>query len=105
MATAPSFIANSELIYRPGLLQGSHLSLEWQHVGEYYMDPANSEKYPGFDVFNLRMGYEIKRVDLWIHTLNITDENYATVVNKSAWGKSYRIGQPRTIMLGISFNI
>lgn len=103
MATSPSFISNSELIYRPELLKGSHVSLEWQHMGEYYMDPANTEKYPGFDVFNLRLGYQVNDVEFWIHTINITDENYATVVNKSAWGKSYRVGQPRTITVGIGY--
>lgn len=104
MATSPSFIANSEMVYRPGFLKGSHISLEWQHMGEYYMDPANTEKYPGFDVFNLRFGYQVNNAEFWVHTLNIMDENYATVVNKSAWGKSYRVGQPRTITVGIGFN-
>jgi outer membrane receptor protein involved in Fe transport len=104
MSTAPSFIANSEVVYRPEFLAGAHVGLEWQHMSEYYMDPANTEKYAGFDVFNLRFGYEVNSVEFWVHTLNLTDENYATIVNKSAWGKSYRVGKPRTFTLGVSYN-
>jgi len=104
MSTAPSFIANSEVIYRPEFLDGAHVGLEWQHMSEYYMDPANTEKYPGFDVFNLRLGYEVSGIEFWVHTLNMTDKNYATIVNKSAWGKSYRVGQPRTFTIGINYN-
>lgn len=103
MGVAPSFIANSEITYRPNFLQGAHIGLEWQHLGEYYMDPANTEKYSGFDVFNLRLGYEKNGIEFWAHSLNLTDKNYATVVNKSAWGTSYRVGQPRTITIGISY--
>ncbi|MEH0154501.1 TonB-dependent receptor [Limibacter armeniacum] len=103
MDAAPSFIANMELGYKPVFLKGFRTSLEWQHVGAYYMDAANTEMYNGFDVFNLRLGYTYKRFDTWINTINLTDEMYSTKASKSAWGQTYTVGAPRTFQLGIGY--
>jgi outer membrane receptor protein involved in Fe transport len=104
MNAAPKFIANSEITYRPRFLKGARIALEWQHMSEYYLDAANTEKYEGFELFNLRMGYKIKAFDVWLNTLNLADKRYATNASKSAWGKSYRAGNPRTFNVGISYN-
>lgn len=104
MNGAPKFIANSEIIYKPKFIKNARISLEWQHLSSYYMDTKNTEKYPGFNLINLRMGYKIKNFDLWMNVLNLTDELYATTVSKSKWGKSYRIGNPRSINIGVAYN-
>lgn len=104
MSAAPQFIANSEITYKPKFLKGLRVGVEWQHMGEYYLDASNTEKYPGFNLFNVRLGYEVKAFELWFNTLNITDEKYATTASKSAWGKSYRPGAPRSFNIGIAYN-
>ncbi len=103
MSAAPSFIGNAEIVYKPKFIKGARIGLEWQHLGKYFLDANNTEEYPGFDLLNLRVGYEIKSFNVWLNVLNLTDENYATVAEKSAWGKSYRVGNPRTFNVGISY--
>ena len=103
MATAPQFIGNAEVIYKPRFVDGLRVAVEWQHVGAYFLDAANTEEYPGYHLINLRLGYRFKGFDIWLNTLNLTDELYATVASKSAWGKSYRIGNPRSFNVGVAY--
>lgn len=104
MGQAPFWIANSELTYKPNWLKNFRASLEWQHVGTYFMDNGNTGRYPGYDVFNLRLSYSIRAVELWINTINITNELYATVVRRSQWGDSYNAGEPRVFNIGLAYN-
>ena len=104
MATAPRFISNAEVTYKPALVQGLRLSLEWQRLGKYYMDAANSESYGGYDLLNARAGYIYRGMEVWVNALNLTDELYATTVEKSAYGKSYRQGNPRTFHVGVGYS-
>ena len=104
MEAAPSWIANAEVFYYPQILKGLRVGLEWQRMSSYYMDAANTEKYEGFNTFNLRLGYERNRLDTWINVLNITDELYATNASKSRFGKSYSPGDPRTFSVGVAWH-
>ena len=103
MPGAPKIIANSEIKYKPAFLKGFSAGLEWQHLDKYYMDPENTAEYEGFDLFNLRLRYKIKKMDLWFHIMNLTDELYATTASKSRWGVSYRPGNPRNYNFGIAY--
>ncbi len=105
MATAPRWIANAEVSLRPRFLAGLRLSGEWQHVGRYYMDALNTEAYRGYDLLNLRAGYRWKSLEVWLNALNATNVLYATTVDKSAFGKSYRPGNPQTFNLGIALHL
>ncbi|MBB6610648.1 TonB-dependent receptor [Pontibacter sp. Tf4] len=103
MATAPRFISNTEVVYKPAMVKGLRLGLEWQHMGKYYLDAANSEKYNGYDLLNARIGYTIGGLELWTNVLNLTNELYATTADKYSYGKSYRQGAPRTIHVGVGY--
>lgn len=105
MEAAPGWIVNAELFYYPAFLKGFRAGLEWQKVSSYYMDPANTEKYEGFNVFNVRLGYERSRLDTWVNLFNISDELYATNASKSRFGKSYSPGDPRSISIGLAFRL
>lgn len=104
MGQAPSWIANMELTYKPPFLSGFRASFEWQHIDKYYMDNANSAEYPGYDIFNFRMGYKLGDFELWSNLMNISDELYATVARRSRWGDSYSMGEPRAINVGLAYN-
>lgn len=104
MAAAPHFIANAEFMYKPVFLKGFRIGAEWQHQGNYYMDDANSKKYPGFDVINFRTGYDIGRLGVWINALNAFNKYYAVMATKSTYGYTYSLGDPREITLGISYH-
>jgi iron complex outermembrane receptor protein len=104
MAQAPPFIYNGELTYKPRYLKGFRIAVEVQGMNEYDTDPQNTATYKGFTVFNVRAGYTIKGFELWANCINFADKIYATTVEKSAFGTSYRPGQLRTINVGLASN-
>lgn len=103
LAGGPRFIGNAELTYRPCFLKGLRVGVEWQYVGSYFMDNANTEKYGGYNLLNLRLGYEHKKWECWLNTLNITDVYYATQASKAAFGYSYNVGDPREFNIGLAY--
>lgn len=104
MGQAPSWIMNSELTYKPNFLPGFRAAVEWQHVDGYFMDNGNTASYDGFDLFNLRFGYEFKGVEIWANLMNVSDKLYATVARRSRWGDSYSVGEPRAFNIGLAYN-
>ena len=103
MTAAPQFFSNMALYWKPN--SKLHASLEWQHQAAYYMDETNATKYPGFNVFNVRAGYNFKKSECWIGILNAGNSYYSTMATKnfSVSGNSaysYYIGDPRTITFG-----
>lgn len=103
MEAAPGWIANTEVFFYPSFLKGSRIGVEWQHVDPYFMDASNSEEYEGFDVLNVRLGYNINGFEIWCNMMNLTDELYATNASKSKYGKSYSPGDPRTFSIGLGY--
>ncbi|SHK88146.1 Outer membrane receptor proteins, mostly Fe transport [Chitinophaga jiangningensis] len=103
MNGAPQWITNSEITWKPLFLKGFRLGGEWQHIGSYYMDPANTAMYGGYDLFNLRAGYAFKSIDCWINCMNVGDQLYATTAEKSAYGATYRVGPRQTFNVGIGY--
>lgn len=105
MSQAPSYFLNNELSYKPGFLKGFRISVEWQGMGGYHTDPENTAKYNGFNIFNARTGYRFRSVEVWVNCLNVGNSVYATIVEKSAWGTTYRPGQLRTLNVGIAWKL
>lgn len=106
METAPRLIANTRLNFKPAILNGGRLSLEWVKLGEYWMDAANTQKYDGHDIFNLRVNYPLsKQVELLGSITNLSDERYAeSAAYKTTSGKEFAPGMPRTIYAGVRYN-
>lgn len=104
IAGAPHFIGNAEITYKPSFVKGFRLGIEWQHLSSYYLDNANSGKYNGFDVFNVRLGYTIAKFDIWLNALNALNKYYAVLASKSSYGYSYNLGDPREITMGVSYH-
>ncbi|GAA4300260.1 TonB-dependent receptor [Compostibacter hankyongensis] len=104
MSAAPAFIANAEASWKPAFVKGLHLSLEWQRLGKYYMDNANSGRYNGFNVINLRAGYTTGHFEVWTHALNLLNKYYATIATKSAYGYSYNLGDPFALNIGVAYH-
>ncbi len=105
MSQAPSYILNSEISFKPKFINGFRISLEWQSLGKYFTDPQNTAVYDGFNIFNLRTGYKVYDFEVWANCLNVGDANYATTVEKSAFGTSFRPGQLRTFNVGINYTL
>jgi iron complex outermembrane receptor protein len=104
MAQAPTWLLNTEVSYKPRFFKGFRISVEMVHMNQYYMDAANTKTYPGFLIFNARVGYSIKGFELWCNVLNFTDQLYSPNASLSRWGESITVGNPINLTVGIGYN-
>ena len=109
MNNAPAWIANSEITYKPAYFPGFRISTEWQHIDKYFTNPANTKTYSGYNIYNMRFGYDFKSVlkgaGIWFNVLNLTNKLYATTVTSNQYGDTYNAAPPRIYSLGISYSI
>ena len=108
MPSGPRWIANSEINYYPKLLPNFRTSLEYQLVGSYYQDQVNTVKYGGYSIFNARVGYKWKSIELYTNVLNLTDKLYAYNVTRGNTTNSqptYTAAAPRTFLFGLQYNL
>lgn len=108
MSSAPHFIGNAEIVYKPSFIKGYRISAEWQHQGSYFMDDLDLYTYGGFDVLNLRNGYRIKGFEVWVNVLNATNLYYSVLSSKNATASgnssySYSLGDPREVSVGLGY--
>jgi outer membrane receptor protein involved in Fe transport len=109
MANAPAWITSSEITWKPDVLPGFRIAGEWQHLSKYFTNPANNKSYPGYSVYNLRLGYDIKQhllkgIGVWFNVLNLANKLYATTVTSNQYGDTYNAAPPRTYTFGISYS-
>lgn len=107
MPSAPKWSGNSEVSYYPNWLPNLRTSLEWQLVGSYYQDQINTVKYDGYNIFNARIGYQWKKIEVYGNILNLTDKLYAynvTRTNAANAQPTYTAAAPRTFVFGIQYN-
>src|SRR4029453_9549185 len=73
---APRVLGNTRLTWLPRDRAG--LQPEWGRGGGYWLDAANTAKYGGYDVLNLRANWALStRLALSASIVNVTDERYA----------------------------
>lgn len=105
IAGGPRFIANAEVSYKPVFVKNFRISAEWQHIGSYYMDNANTKKYGGYDLLNVRAGYTYRGWEVWINAINVTDTYYSTYASKAGTTISYNLGDPQEFRIGIAYRL
>ncbi len=108
MNAAPHNFTNFSATWKPN--SKWRVSIEEMHQSKYFMDETNTTSYSGFDVFNIRVGYVLKKSDLWLNILNLTNAYYATMATKNFSVKgssaySYYVGDPRSITIGWRWHI
>jgi outer membrane cobalamin receptor len=104
MSDAPHWIMNSEITYDPSFMQDLDVTADWQHISSYWMDQQNTKRYPGYDIFNLRINYVWDKFELWAKLINVFNTNYATIAQKTAYNTSYTPGLLRTLYVGIGYH-
>ena len=102
---APRETINTRLTYQPDLFRGGRVELEWQHLGSYWMDNANTHRYGGYSLFNLRGDFNLnKQFNVYARVMNLTDKRYATRASYNSFrGEEYAPGMPRTVYIGMSY--
>lgn len=106
MPAAPKWSGNSEVSYYPDWLPNLRTSLEWQLVGSYYQDQINTVKYDGYNIFNARVGYQWKGIEVYGNVMNLTDKLYAYNVSRANTTNAqptYTAAAPRTFVFGIQY--
>ncbi len=105
MESAPRVITNMKLAYR--ITEKFKLEPEWVHLGSYWMDQANTYKYKGHDLLNIRGQYIFnKKSTVYARLMNVTDERYATAASykAAAFGNpekfEYAPGMPLSLFVG-----
>lgn len=107
MPAAPKWSGNSEVSYYPDWLPNLRTSIEWQLVGSYYQDQINTVKYDGYNIFNARVGYQWKGIEVYGNVMNLTDKLYAYNVSRANTTNAqptYTAAAPRTFVFGIQYN-
>jgi outer membrane receptor protein involved in Fe transport len=103
MNAAPNLFNNLSFTWKP--TKQIRSSLEWIHQSAYYMDETNATRYPGFNLLNARFGLQLKKSEIWLNVLNLTNTYYSTMATKNFSVKgssaySYYLGEPRAITIG-----
>lgn len=100
MEAAPRLIANTRLTWQPA--PAGRVQLEWLRLGGYWMDQANTAKYDGHDLFNLRGSWNLnKQLALYGSVQNLADERFAESASVSSGSMVYAPGLARTFYVGI----
>ena len=100
MESAPRRMATTRLSWLPA--PGSRLMLEWQHLGSYWMDAGNTERYAGHNLANLRGEWAAgKQVALFGSVTNLADRRYADSASVSSGERTLSPGLPRTYVAGV----
>ncbi|MFW5447013.1 MAG: TonB-dependent receptor [Methylophagaceae bacterium] len=101
--TAPKNIANVRLGWN--FRTDSRAELEWSHIGNYFLDPSNTEKYKGHDLVNLRVNTQItKGLAIHAQVKNLLDEEYADRADFAFGDFRFFPGRDRSYEVGASFS-
>jgi outer membrane receptor protein involved in Fe transport len=99
--TAPRQLASAQLLWKP--FSATTAELEWVHVGEHYLDEANTAMYDGHNLVNLRLAQGLtKGLEISVRVTNVTDEDYAERADFAFGNYRYFIGEPRSAYVGIT---
>jgi outer membrane receptor protein involved in Fe transport len=103
METAPRLMANTRLSWTPR--DGTRAELEWVRLGDYWLEASNAAafgKYPGHDVFNLRVSQSLsKGVNVFARLMNLTDQRYADSASVSSSTAVFSPALPRALYVGL----
>jgi iron complex outermembrane recepter protein len=100
--TAPRHVNTARLEWQ--FLPSANAELEWMSVGRYFVDAANANEYPGHDLLNLRLRWDIG--DAWSTTLrlnNVTDRAYADRADFAFGNYRYFPGRGRTLFVEVQY--
>jgi len=99
--TAPDTLAHMRLTARP--VEPWMAEIEWRHVGSYFTNPGNTQRYDGHDIFVLRSRYDVTDdISLFGRVDNLFDARYADRADFAFGNERFFPGRPRTLFFGLS---
>jgi outer membrane receptor protein involved in Fe transport len=98
--SAPEWLWNARLSWQAS--DRLWAGLEWVHVGEYFTDAANTNRYDGHDLVNLRARWSAtERVTVFAAIRNLADVRYAERADFAFGRDRYFPGEERAFSLGV----
>lgn len=102
--TAPKTMGQIALQWQPET--DYRAELQWQYLGKYYLDPENSATYPGHHLLHLNATYSLNdNIEVSVNIRNLTDKHYAERADIAFGNYRYFIGLPRSIYVGINWEM
>ncbi len=98
--TAPETLGTLTAVFRP--VDAMSAELEWRHVGAYFTDPQNNNRYDGHDILVARWAYDFKAARVFARMDNLLDADYADRADFAFGNERYFPGRPRTAFIGLS---
>jgi len=99
--TAPDTTAQLRATVTP--VENLRGEIEWRHIGNYFTNPGNTNRYPGHDIFVLRGHYQLNdHFSLFGRVDNIFDTRYADRADFAFGNERFFPGRPRTVFFGLS---
>ena len=94
--SAPRQLGNMRLAWTPAT--GTTAQLEWVKMGSYWLDAANTGKYAGHELWNLRASHQLsKGVSVAARIINLADKRYADSASGTGATPTLSPGLPRTV--------
>jgi iron complex outermembrane receptor protein len=99
--SAPDTLSHMRLTFLP--TTNAEVELEWRHVGSYFTNPGNTNKYQGHNIFITRVNYALEEnINLFGRVDNIFNKKYADRADYAFGSERYFPGRPRTLFFGLS---
>ena len=100
--TAPNELANARITWAPS---NNYLwELEMIYLGDYFLNPENTARYNGHQLFHLRGQVNLsENLQVTLRLLNLADKAYAERADFAFGSYRYFVGQPRSFLLGVQY--
>jgi outer membrane cobalamin receptor len=104
METAPREVGNLRINYEADF---GYFSLELVRLGDYWMDPANTVKYPEHNLLNFRFNIPVfNTFELYGSLFNLTDKRFAESASYTPQrGEEFAPGMPRSFNIGFTYKL
>jgi outer membrane receptor protein involved in Fe transport len=102
--TAPRHINTVRATWR--FVAAVRAELEWQSIGRYFLDAANAHEYGGYDLLNLRVGWEVSpNWQVLARINNVADTAYADRADYAFGNYRYFPGRGRTLLVEARYEV
>lgn len=100
--TAPRWLGGARLAHEHARL--GEFELEWVHLGSYFLDASNTQRYPGHDLLHLRWQRSLSpRWSVSARLMNLADRRYAERADLGFGQFRYFPGAGRSLFLGLAW--
>ncbi|HSN71091.1 MAG TPA: TonB-dependent receptor [Steroidobacteraceae bacterium] len=100
--TAPRHLHSFRAAWQANAALG--FELEWEHVGEYWLDASNAHQYEGHDLVNLRAAWQpAPEWMVFARVNNLTDEAYADRADFAFGSYRYFPGRERSLFIEVRY--